>query len=111
MTNYRRRITIVWIFAVLMLIVQDVSSAECRLEWDYSADSGWIDGFAFFQNGVETGQASADLRTVTCAEANLVPGPGPITMTARRGADESPQSEPAIFDLSAPGVRIILSVP
>ena len=84
--------------------------ADCLLEWDYP-DTPWIEGFRFYQGGTAVGGAVATVRSATCDEAGLVPGPGAITMTAYRGADESAQSAPAIFELAAPGVRVRIEVP
>lgn len=82
----------------------------CDLLWDYD-DSSWIGGFRFYQDGIQVGTAGPLARTISCEEAGLTPGPGPITATAFRGDDESPQSDPAVFDLTAPGLRIIISTP
>jgi len=84
--------------------------ADCLLEWDYP-DSAWIEGFRFYQGGTAVGGAVATARSATCNEAGLVPGPGPITISAYRGGAESAQSEPATFELAAPGVRVKIQVP
>lgn len=82
----------------------------CELNWDYD-DSLWIEGFRVFQDGVQVGTAAPADRSGECEALGLVPGPGPITMTAYRGADTSPQSDPATFELLAPGVRVTISTP
>ena len=93
----------------LVSLLPGLASADCLLEWDYP-DTPWIEGFRFYQGGTVVGGAVATVRSATCDEAGLVPGPGAITMTAYRGTDESEQSAPAIFELAAPGVRVRIEV-
>ena len=86
--------------------------ADCQLQWDYeSTHAEWIDGFRLYQSDALVGTIAPDQRSATCAASGLVPGSGPITMTAYRGTDESERSLPAVFDLTAPGLRIIISTP
>lgn len=92
------------------LITASFSVGACDLGWDY-ADSSWLEGFRFYQDGVETGTAAPELRTVSCETAGLIAGPGAVTATAYRGTDESPQSAPAAFSLLAPGLIITFSTP
>jgi len=82
----------------------------CELKWDYG-DSSWLEGFRVFQGGKQVGLAAPEDRSGDCAALGLVAGPGPVTMTAYRGPDESPQSDPAEFELSAPGVTVRIAVP
>jgi len=97
----------------LTLMLASSVALACELQWDYedSEQAEWIEGFRFYQVGVETGTAAPELRSVDCATVGLVPGPGPVTATAYRGQDESAHSGLAIFELIAPGLRIILSTP
>lgn len=95
---------------LFLLAALSAPSGACDLQWDY-ADSSWIEGFRFFQSGTQTGETGPAERSIPCADAGLTPGPGPVTMTAYRGADESAQSDPAVFELIAPGLRIVISTP
>lgn len=92
------------------LFATSFSASACDLEWTYE-DSSWLEGFRFYQDGVETGTADPELRTIPCDAVGLVAGPGAVTATAYRGTDESPQSDPATFELLAPGLSIIFSTP
>lgn len=99
--------------ACMLSLVSMSASALCTLAWDYDdpEHAEWIDGFRFHQNGALVGAAGPADRTGLCDDLGLVPGPGQVTATAFRGTDESPHSLPAVFELSAPGLRIILSTP
>ena len=77
----------------------------CELQWDYE-DSSWIEGFRLYQDGQFVGQTTPDARVWECASAGLVPSTAPITLTAVRGPDESAHSEPAVFTLKPPHLRI-----
>lgn len=81
-------------------------AAGCELDWEWSGLEEWIDGFRVYQGGVEVGATLPTERVKSCESVGLVPGPGAVTMTAFRGPDESPQSEPAVFVLEAPGLVI-----
>lgn len=96
--------------AFLLSMILPGVALGCELQWDYE-DSSWIEGFRVFQGGEQVGTANAADRSGECSEIGLVPGPGPITMTAYRGSDESGQSDPATFELIAPGVRVTISTP
>ena len=96
---------------IAALLFPSAVSAACTIYWDYDVPAAeWIEGFLFYQDGVVTGTVPPDARSALCADVGLVPGPGAITATAFRGADESPQSAPARWTLLAPGVQIIFEV-
>jgi len=95
----------------VLLLLSPVTFAECTLTWGYDTpEAGWIEGFRVYQSGTEVGTAPSADRSGICADLGLVPGPGPITMTAFRGTDESPQSAPASFTLAAPGIQISITI-
>ena len=95
---------------LMAFLLFPVASFACEVQWDYG-DAAWIDGFRVYQDGAQVGTAAPTDRSGECAALGLTPGPGPLTMTAYRGGDESPKSDPAIFELIAPGVRVTVSIP
>ena len=95
---------------LMMLAMFPLTALACELQWEYG-DSDWLEGFRVYQDGEQVGTAAPADRAGDCAVLGLVPGPGPITMTAYRGEDSSPQSQPADFELVAPGVKVIISTP
>lgn len=100
------------LFVILLCVFTSVSHAACTLQWDYSADSDWLDGWRFYQGGSQVGESTDNaLRSIDCATAGIVAGPGDVTMTAFRGVDESVQSDPAAITLAAPSMSLTISVP
>lgn len=97
-------------YLTLLVIFAAAPGWSCELQWTHP-DTGWLDGFAVFQDGEQVGAAAGDARSGTCGELGLVPGPGPVTMTAFRGDESSARSDPAVFELTAPGVKITVAVP
>jgi hypothetical protein len=96
---------------LIAALMMTTSAPACELSWDYPDDvAAWLSGFRVYQAGAQVGEAAADARSGDCAALGLVPGPGPITMTAWRDNDESPQSEPSTFELLAPGVQVRFSI-
>ena len=66
----------------------------------------------FLDLTADPGAPSGRLRETRRALYELYTAWGrPEAAAAYRGADESPQSAPATFELLAPGVRLILSTP
>lgn len=99
------------ILAAVLLLASSSAMAECNVTWTIGDDTdAWLDGYKFYQGGALTHTLSSPAaRTVSCADAALVPKGGVITMTSFLGDDESPQSDPATFTLEAPGLNINLS--
>lgn len=88
------------------------SGLTCVAHWDYNpTSSAWIDGFRFYQDGTMLSEVTdSAARSAPCNELVLNPRGGPITMTAFRGDDESPQSDPASYVFNAPGLRLRFDV-
>ena len=97
------------IIAVAFLVAPIDALSECTLQWDY--DFSYIEGFRLYQGDMIVGTIEPDKRDADCGTAGMVPGPGQITMTAYRGDVESDKSLPAVFDLTVPGLRVIISTP
>lgn len=100
------------LLSILLLALSTSAGAACHLTWDYDAEAAaWLDGYRVYQSGAPTGGiATRELRALTCADAEVDPLGGPITMTAFRGDDESAQSDPASFDVRIVGtVRVVIA--
>lgn len=96
----------------LLLLGAYLPASACTLTWDYDTSlNDWIDGFRIYQDGIQVGTTNGAARSASCTDLGLVPGPGPITGTAYRGSNESPHSDPAAFQLTAPGLTVRISVP
>lgn len=87
----------------LVLALVTTPALPCTLIIEYTQfNPGWLSGFRIYQDGVETGTVAPGTTSVPCVDVGLVPGLGPVTATAYRGTEESPQSDPATFVLQAP---------